>query len=347
MTYLYNNDRVYNFALNSHNNQMYHENMSMVIKNIEQWNHLLIRKDTGSLREGGVRLEVAEIERHIQELERKLAFMKFLPESDWKNKGIFVALYLWLYHRVIHVLSIPIKELKVLETKLATGINYVPCDLIDILQRQHKANTKMRLLKEQAKLFKIKVEEAKGEEERETAEDTLRGKESEIRAKIIKYAKICEAATAQSSFKVVVPMIFGLLARYSYSAVDSICFFFMIMAQCMYGNLLSLFYVVFLFAYAVVVRCRPHRWYWRLMLFYSGLVIILKVVCGNMATFLTKYVCVSESNCSVIKLFENLQVNVSLFAISRSVDCDWDFSRPTSWATPRCWSKMCSSCSLP
>ena len=314
MTYLYNNDRVYNFSLNVHNNQAYHENMNMVIKNIEQWNHLLIRKDTGrELPEDspGVQLEVAEIKRYIKELQHKLYFMKFLPESSWKNKGIFVTLYLWLYQKVLHVLAKPFKEVQKLEGKLATGINYVPCELIETLQKQHKQKTKLKILSEEAKLLKIMAEQTKGAEDKERATRKVREKEEQFRVKLEKFGKIRKKARTQSAFKVVGPMLIGLLLRYCYSAVDAMCFFFMILAQCTYGNVLSLVYVVFLFGYALVVRCRPHRWYWKFMQAYSGVVIILKVVCGNMATFITKYVCKPDTQCPVLKMFESLQVNVS------------------------------------
>ena len=63
-----------------------------------------------------------------------------------------------------------------------------------------------------------------------------------------------------------------------YSSTKIICFFLMVIAHIFNGNMLSFVYVLCLFCYAILIRCRPHRLYWKIMLFYAGTVVFVKYI---------------------------------------------------------------------
>jgi len=316
MAYLYNNKRIADFAYNAYSERQHQDSMSQITKTIDQWNQIILRKDSGLinqytesiLTEPGVQLEVIEIGRKITELKRKLDRLDLLKESDWKNKGFFVAIYLWLYHKVNFILLKSLVDLSELQDILIKGSDYIPGKLIDLFQEQHKINIKLKILQEQSKLLNIKITHISTNdfEEKQKHENALAELQPQIENTRKKQKELTDELEKLTSFKNIVPQIFGIFFRYVYSSIDFVCYFFMVIAQYQYGNLLSSVYVALLFSYVLVVRCRPHKQFWKFILGYAGFVIIAKITCGMIYEYFINY----KADPSYAHYFENLQMNV-------------------------------------
>lgn len=74
----------------------------------------------------------------------------------------------------------------------------------------------------------------------------------------------------------IVPAYISLIFNILISNTAGICYLFMLVAHIMNGSLISLLYPVSVFIYALLEEKRPKKYYWRFIIFYSGITLVLK-----------------------------------------------------------------------
>ena len=126
--------------------------------------------------------------------------------------------------------------------------------------------------------------------------------------------KVISGEITSIPLKAMLCEFFVLILKLIYSSTDVICYSLMVLAHSYYGNLLSIFYIVAVFGYALLIRCRPHRKFWTIMLVYSEIVVLLKFICHIIKDFYLDYLCgiQGESQCNLYKdFFDSLQRKVN------------------------------------
>ena len=79
-------------------------------------------------------------------------------------------------------------------------------------------------------------------------------------------------------FKHILKHYWMCLYRILFSSTQFICFFLMILDHLFNGSIMTMIYVVSIFAYGLIKQCRPSKFYWTFMLFYAELMLGIKLV---------------------------------------------------------------------
>jgi hypothetical protein len=276
------------------------EELSMLQRRIEGWNEVLHRKESKQSEipetESGILLDLEDSKQKLTNTKTKLKNLNEYPEDVLYHAGILETLYLWCQRNINHIFFMKYSELVKLEEKLKKGTHLLTNPVIEY----------------HLKAFRLK-------------------KEEKICLEINKYNALCAKLSTVHNSKTseLIPIeeieenkkqdhenkepfssvqllkkIIGSSARLLLSATQGICFTLMIIVHIFNGNILSLIYVLSIFFYALVTKCRPHKLYWEILRLYTGIVIGLKYLCSFIELLLSVF---ADSN-----VFENTQAKVKV-----------------------------------
>eukprot|EP00826_Nyctotherus_ovalis_P049810 TRINITY_DN6045_c0_g1_i2.p1 TRINITY_DN6045_c0_g1~~TRINITY_DN6045_c0_g1_i2.p1 ORF type:complete len:315 (+),score=109.91 TRINITY_DN6045_c0_g1_i2:68-1012(+) len=262
-----------------------HAELSMLQSRIAGWNEVLHRKEAKQANSSEVELalilDLEDLKQKIVSMVRKVKYLDEYPEDALRHATMLERIYLWFYCSTNHISSMKESDLCELEDKLKGGTYLLPSPLIEYYiekyreekiekiaikkQRYDELTSGLEIeksVKEELKLGSLSfLEKSDAPKEEEPRED-----------KHEKYKK------SYGTFQLILKIIVAL-ANLLFTSSQGICFTFMVIAHTCNGNLLSLFYVMSIFCYALIAKCRPGSLYWKIMLRYTGIVIVLKYIC--------------------------------------------------------------------
>lgn len=311
MAYLYNNKRIYEYERRHYVMEEYHTQLEKVKGSIEELSSVLrandISKELGSSTKlkAGFQLDILECKEKIESIKKKIEYVKRFKLEGTKHVGILEKLYLWLLTRINTVAFIKPSELRDIKNELEKGAHVLPDYVVDYYSTVYIQEKTKILAEEKEKLNYLETGLIAELNPEEVKKATILDPESpvhDIKNKVYK-----KPLTKQ----IVIDILF-LLLKILYTSSNLICYLAMIIAHAYYGNLLSLVYPLGVLGYALLVRCRPHGNFWRIMLIYSGVVIVLKYMTSIVQDFLINYSCagISRINCTYAAFFDSLQANV-------------------------------------
>ena len=307
--------------------EVYHTELNQVENSISDLNKLLSSRESSkeSAKHGkaGIELEILEHKERIEHKEKKLEYLKKFRLEATKPDGLLPKLYIWLLTRVNIVAFAKRSELVTIKEKLQLGAHVFPDYVVDYYANQC-IEAKDKTLKSEKNLLSQLEKTLKQQEQPAAPAQLLALKVSEgllkLRTKeekeISKKLKPKEETVKEPTTTQLLIDILFLLLKLLYSSTELICYIAMIIAHAFYGNLLSLIYPTGVLCYALIVRCRPNGKFWKFMLMYTGIIIILKFLTSLAQQFFLHYLCTEKTkDCPYIKAFQDLQANVFFFYI--------------------------------
>ena len=314
MAYLYNNKRIYEYERRSYIMEDYHTQLEKVKDSIQDLTKVLRTHDVSKELEAskrikaGIQLNILECKEKIENIKKKIEYVQKFKMEGTKHVGILEKLYLWLLTRINSVAFIKPSELGKIKEDIEKGAHTLPDYVVDYNSALYIQEKSQSLAKEKAKLDSLEnalYTELHPEEAKNMPNPEPKSLLNEIEINIPK----------KPNTKQIVIDIMFLLLKILYSSSDLICYLAMIIAHAYYGTLLSLVYPLGVFGYALLARSRPHGKFWRIMLIYTGVVIVLKYIISIAQDFLINYSCagIERSNCKYAVFFDNLQSNVIFY----------------------------------
>ncbi len=258
MSYLYNNRRVREFRRQKYVTQYNHVGLARLDARIKCWNNLLHRNAGVSQEEAGARLDLEELRQHINQMQEKLQAVADFPHLALSQSSFLERVYSWLFDKINHVAFLRGSKLLALEKRLEAGTGAIPNYVTAHHVSEYTARLRKKIATDRAKLSDL--ERRLGEQPSQIPEEDEPATEPNK-----------ELSTSR-----LVSDIFVMCGKLIYSSTEELCFVSMLLAHALNGNLLSLPYIMGALCYAMVVRCRPSKLYWQIMLMYTGVVIVLK-----------------------------------------------------------------------
>ncbi len=309
MAYLHNNRRVYELRRQKYMLDQNHVRLSQVSASIENWNKVLHRDgSSASTAESGLILDIEESRQKLEQMQRKLDGVVIYPYLAVKHTSVMEDVYLWLSEKINHVAFVKSSALEALEKQLESGVSLIPNCVTD-----YHVSTYIELLRQKIEIERLRlsilerrrVEVKEGNRPESKAESKMellplppldeekKRKRAENEEAALRVQKESDqgdpkAPKGLSTVKLLFD-IFLMLPKLIFSSTQQICLILMLLAHAFNGNLMSLVYVLGVLCYAWLVRCRPRERFWRAMLMYAGVVIILKYVALNAQDLVINY----------------------------------------------------------
>ena len=281
MTYLYNNMKVHEFRSNRKMLERNREELSMLQRRIKGWNEVLHKKESkqspGLEAELGLPVDLENSRQKIENIKIKLKDINDYPEEALYHAGILEKLYLWCQKNINHILFMKQSELEQLEKTLKKGTHLLPNPVIDYRLREYRSKRKEKLYLEIDKYngLRNKLDPAN----HSIIPELIPGVKKVIEENEEDKTQCQENKKPFSTTQLLMKIIY-CLPKLLLSTTQGICFALMIIAHIFNGNILSFIYVLSIFCYALVTKCRPHKLYWKILLSYTNIIIGLKYLCS-------------------------------------------------------------------
>jgi len=269
------------------------EELSMLQRRIKGWSQVLHRKESkqspGLEGEPGLLLDLEDSKQKIENMKAKLRDINDYPEEALYHAGILEKLYLWSQNNINHIFFMKRPELVQLEKTLKKGTYLLANPVIDYRLREYhlKRKKKLSLEIDEYNALCDKLYSAN-----HSIIPELIPAVKEVIEESEEDKKQCQENKEPFSKAQLLIKIIASSPKLLLSATQSICFALMIIAHIFNGNILSFIYVLSIFCYALVTKCRPHKLYWKILLSYTSIVITLKYSCSFIellvSTFLDK-----------------------------------------------------------
>lgn len=279
MTYMYNNVKIHDYRSQQRMLARSLEHLKLLQRRIKGWNEILHRKEskdiTGPEIDSRLLLDYEDSKQRIINIGEKLDSVIEYPEQALYGVSFLENIYLWCQTSINPIFSMKHSELVEHEKNLKIGYHFFP-NPVTVYYLEEYSKDKEKKLQCEVLRYNSLCEKLAAVQENPPEPLPVEGEEQkeEVEKKPPFTAGQLIVQIISSSIKLIL------------SATQGICFIFMIMAHIFNGNILSLLYVLSIFCYGLVIKCRPQRRYWTVLLLYVGIVIALKYLCSFIETLL-------------------------------------------------------------
>ena len=214
----------------------------------------------------------------LDKLSKNATDEEVLTEKRMGILGKRGRLFIWLDKKVNKLLFFNPEEMQDIHIKLESGLEDIPSFLEDELREAANLSVQLEIMKLKLELIECKI----------IKEETKKGENEEIYVKTKELNKavtrkidgISKKLTCCSWIKLICETLFKMLL----SSTQILCYILMILAHVFNDSLLSVIYPTSIFGYAILASCRPSRMYWKIMLIYSLMLILLKYILSELET---------------------------------------------------------------